>query len=139
MIIDGGCYCGRVRYRAEGEPVMAAQCHCRDCQYTTGGSPNMFMAMPEAGFAYLSGAVKTYARDDLPNPVTREFCPDCGTHLISRSPGFPAAMIKIGTLDDISQFPGPMLALYTADRQPFHRIPEGIPAFERLPPMAGGG
>jgi len=25
------------------------------------------------------------------------------------------------------------MAIYTVDRQPFHHIPEGMPAFERLP------
>ena len=40
MRLEGGCYCGSVRYVAEGEPMMKAQCHCRECQYITGGSPN---------------------------------------------------------------------------------------------------
>jgi hypothetical protein len=41
MKLEGGCYCGNVRYVAEGDPMMKAQCHCRECQYITGGSPNM--------------------------------------------------------------------------------------------------
>src|SRR3954451_2042976 len=27
MRLEGGCYCGEVRYVAEGDPMMQAQCH----------------------------------------------------------------------------------------------------------------
>jgi hypothetical protein len=46
MRLEGGCYCGAVRYVAEGEPVLRAQCHCRACQHISGGAPNLFMLMP---------------------------------------------------------------------------------------------
>ena len=64
--------------------------------------------------------------------MTREFCAECGTHVVTRSPGFPAVIIKVGSLDDPSVF-APDLAIFTVDKQAFHHIPEGIPAFERLP------
>jgi hypothetical protein len=133
MKLEGGCYCGAVRYAAEGEPVMKAQCHCRECQYITGGSPNVFMAMPVAGFSYTKGEPKGFTRSDLERPVTREFCPTCGTHLATRPPGFPAVVVKVGTLDDPAQFGGPNIAIYTIDKQSFHEIPEGVRAFERMP------
>lgn len=133
MKVEGGCYCGQVRYKAEGEPMMKGQCHCRECQYISGGAPNMLLAMPLAGFAYTKGTPKAFTRSDLERPVTREFCPNCGTHLVSRAPGFPAAIIKVGTLDNPKDFGGPTMAIFTIDKQSFHHIPEGIPTFERLP------
>src|ERR1041385_5532976 len=90
MKLEGGCYCGAVRYVAEGEPRLKAQCHCRECQYISRGSPNMFMLMPPDGFRYITGAPKQFARADLESPVTREFCAECGTHLTTRRPGLPA-------------------------------------------------
>jgi hypothetical protein len=133
MNVEGGCYCGQVRYKAEGEPVMKGQCHCRECQYISGGAPNVILAMPIAGFAYTKGTPKAFTRSDLERAVTREFCADCGTHLVSRAPGFPAVIIKVGTLDNPKEYGGPNLAIFTIDKQSFHHIPEGIPAFERLP------
>jgi hypothetical protein len=134
MRLEGGCYCGAVRYVAEGEPMMKAQCHCRECQYISGGSPNMFMLMPPKGFSYVKGSPKTFSRTDIDGAVTREFCADCGTHLVTRSPRVPAVILKIGTLDDPSLYGGPQMAIYTIDKQDFHGIPAGLPAFERLPP-----
>ncbi len=132
MKLEGGCYCGALRYTAEGEPAMKAQCHCRECQYISGGAPNLFMLMPADGFRYTRGEPKTFTRSDLERPVTREFCADCGTHLITRRPGLPFVVLKIGTLDDPAVFE-PRMAIFTVDKQPFHHIAEGLPAFERLP------
>jgi hypothetical protein len=58
MTTTGGCYCGEIRYEADGEPVMKGECHCRECQYLTGGQANDFMAMPTAGFRYTNGEPK---------------------------------------------------------------------------------
>ena len=133
MKIEGGCYCRAVRYRAEGEPMMRVQCHCRECQYIAGGAPNFVFGMPEQGFSYTRSSGKPFRRKDLANPVTREFCAECGTHLLTRAPSMGAVMLKVGTLDDPSLFGGPQLAIYTSEKQSFHHVPPGITSFERFP------
>ncbi|MBS0541192.1 MAG: GFA family protein [Proteobacteria bacterium] len=134
MKLEGGCYCGKVRYVSEGESVLKAQCHCRECQYITGGAPNLFMLMPKDGFRYTKGEPRQFTRSDLPKPVTRDFCAECGTHLVTRPQNsLNVVVLKIGTLDDPAQFGGPRMAIYTVDKQPFHTIPEGMKSFERLP------
>ena len=133
MKLEGGCYCGNVRYLAEGEPTLKAQCHCRECQYITGGAPNMFILMPTDGFKYIRGRPKHFARADLERAVTREFCAECGTHLVTRRPGLTSVILKVGTLDDPSLFGTSQMAIYTIDKQAFHQIPDGLPTFERLP------
>jgi hypothetical protein len=133
MTLEGGCYCGQVRYVVEAEPTMRAQCHCRECQYITGGGPNFFMVVPSAGVRYVEGEAKAFTRSDIERPVTREFCPNCGTHLMTRLPGRPMVVLKVGGLDDPSQFGGPQIAMYLVDKQPFHLVAEGLPTFERSP------
>ena len=134
MELEGGCYCGAVRYRAKGDSLFKGQCHCRECQYISGGNPNVVMGMPEASFAYTKGSPKGFQRDDLANPVTREFCGRCGTHLLTKSPALPGAvLLKVGTFDDPSVFGRPQMAIFTIDKQSFHHVPDGIPTFERTP------
>ena len=134
MRIEGGCYCGAVRYEAEGDPLFKGQCHCRECQYITGGHPNIVIGMPEAGFKVTKGEMKPFRRSDLDDPVTREFCAECGTAIGSRAPGLPGAvLLKVGTFDDPSVFTKPDMVIYTCDKQPFHTLPEGVPSFEKTP------
>ncbi len=134
MIIEGGCYCGAVRYRAEGEPIFRLQCHCRECQYISGGGPNFVMGMPAAGFAYMKGEPRDFTRSDLASPVTRQFCATCGTHLLTRSPRQPdAVLLKVGTFDDPRVFGKPALAIFGIDKPPFHHVAEGLPLHERRP------
>ncbi|MBW1885177.1 MAG: GFA family protein [Deltaproteobacteria bacterium] len=132
MKIEGGCYCKEVRYESDGEIGMRAQCFCRECQYITGGDSVLIIGVPEEGFRVTKGALKGFKRSDIENGVTREFCPNCGTHMTTRAmPGM--VMIKIGTLDDPSIFEGPQMAIFTCDKQAYHHVPSDIPTFEKMP------
>ena len=33
MTPEGGSYCGQVRYKAEGKPMVKGQCRCRELQF----------------------------------------------------------------------------------------------------------
>lgn len=133
MTITGGCFCGAVRFAVEGEPIQRGQCHCTDCQKFTGGAENYYMVMPAAGFSYVKGEPKRYARP-VEGALVREFCATCGTHLAARSPRSDAIVIvKVGGLDDPAVFEGPQAVIWTAEAQPFHMLPEGVPTFEGFP------
>lgn len=134
MKTQGGCYCGAVRYEIDAEPLLNAQCHCRECQYISGGSPNVIIAVPDSGFHYVKGAPKTFRRKDLEAPVSREFCAECGTQLVTRAPSLAGvSIVKRGTLDNPAAYPDPQLAIFLVDKQTYHHVPAGIPAFERMP------
>src|SRR5262249_14172690 len=114
MDLEGGCYCGAVRYQAKGDSLFSGQCHCRQCQYISGGHPKMSIGMPEPGFAYTKGSPKEFRRSDIANPVTREFCAMCGTHLLTRTTRVPGAvLVKVGTPAYSTFFGGPRMVIFT--------------------------
>jgi hypothetical protein len=68
MGITGGCYCGKIRYEVNGLQEGAFQCHCRECQYFTGGNSNIVIVYAESDFNYTKGVTTTFSRSDLKNP-----------------------------------------------------------------------
>ena len=133
MTATGRCYCGQVTYEIDGDPLWQAQCHCRECQYITGGGPNYFMIVPVDAYRVTKGTPAQFTRNGLETPRTRDFCPNCGTHLITRLPDGERLVIKVGTLDDMSVYTGPQMAIYCCDKRPFHVIAEGVPTVDKLP------
>ena len=65
MKIEGGCYCGEIRYESTGDLQGALQCHCRECQYITGGNPNVIVIVPADGFRFTKGEPKSFTRTDI--------------------------------------------------------------------------
>ena len=91
-------------------------------------------AVPVEGLSITKGAIKGFTRNDIENGVTREFCPDCGTHMFTRAPGFPqGVIIKTGSLDDPAVFGGPDFAAYAADAQPWHHLADERPIYQKWP------
>ena len=133
MKIQGGCYCGELRYLSSGKPEASIQCHCRECQYITGGNPNVLMIFPLDDFQFTKGIPKEFKRSDLENPVTRLFCNNCGTAIGTKSPLRENSIIlKVGTFDDPSVFK-PEIAIFTCDMQKFHHIDSSLKSFDKRP------
>ncbi len=131
--LTGHCYCGAVSYAMGGDPVFKAQCHCRPCQFFSGGGPNYFMAMPKDAFEWTGTEPAAFAHPDVEGARTRRFCATCGTHITTEIPGRDYFVFKVGTLDDPTAYGGPEFAIFADDKQPFHLFPEGIPVFDKIP------
>ena len=59
---EGGCQCGAVRYRVEGDAVAVGICHCTQCQKQSGSAFGMSFIVPKEAFQLLSGSLKTFTR-----------------------------------------------------------------------------
>jgi hypothetical protein len=134
MAMTGGCLCGAVRYEIGGPPLFGGNCYCSDCRKIS-SSHSAVLAVP-ADSVKLTGEVREYSRPgDSGNPVTRGFCPVCGTGIFSKGARPGVLMVKAGTLDDPEQFK-PMASVYASRAPSWDRPPEGVPAFEKMPPQA---
>jgi hypothetical protein len=132
--LTGQCFCGEIKYDAGDEIIVRAQCHCRDCQYMSGGHPNFIFSVPSANFTYLQGQPVRFNNPNTTGGVSREFCRTCGTHIASTNPDFPGmAMVKVGSLDKPELAGSPDMLIFTKDKQAFHNIPENVTSYETIP------
>lgn len=81
--MEGGCLCGAVRFRGEGEARGAFLCHCRECRRWCAG-PFMVMVFGEGVTAEAGETLAWYASSDHGE---RGFCSGCGSTLFWRQPG----------------------------------------------------
>ena len=135
-LFEGGCRCGAVRYTVSAEPMAVMDCHCRDCQYASGGSHTTAVVVPAAAFALTKGAPRRYSSlGDSGREVSRGFCETCGSPLFSTPPGGTLVVVKAGSLDDPSwlEVRG---ALYAKSAQPWAHIDPNKLVFEKMPPGA---
>ena len=44
--LDGSCLCGNVTYTCDADPIASANCHCRDCQSSSGAAFSTVAMVP---------------------------------------------------------------------------------------------
>ena len=134
MMLSGGCLCGAVRYEADGEPVFACFCHCRDCQKATGTGHAAALSVPR-GALRVSGETRPFAKNgDSGLTTTRHFCPICGSVVMGEIEIMPDIIsLYAGTLDDPSAFQ-PQLAIFARSRPAWDHVAADLPTFEAAPP-----
>jgi hypothetical protein len=110
----GQCLCGEIQYSADAAPLFAGNCHCKDCQRSSGSAFIPAMLFSEKN-VHIAGEAKYFAStSDSGNIHSRGFCPSCGSQLFAKFSNLPGMLgIKAGTLNEASHYI-PMLDFYTA-------------------------
>jgi len=132
--VSGGCLCGQIRFDVNMDTFLTLRCHCRDCQYVSGGEPAAVVAVPADSVRVALGAPRVFRSSaDSGAGVYRSFCENCGTPLFAGNELHPETVaIKIGSLDDPSRFT-PAYHIWTSSAQPWHHIDAAKPAFLKSP------
>jgi hypothetical protein len=129
----GGCTCGSVRYECSRAPIAMLNCHCRDCQRSS-GAPFASGFIVQVSDTAITGTPKRYSvRAGSGLLATRSFCSECGSPLFTRGEAAPGVMsIRFTTLDKPSEFQ-PMLDIWTSSAQPWTCLSEAIPHYPQSP------
>lgn len=131
--VTGGCACSAIRYEVSAEPIVMFNCHCRDCQKTTGSGYTPVFYAPASAFKITKGTPKYYkTKSEMMGANIRGFCPDCGSRLFGGKSDFGQG-ITAGTLDDPSWYK-PQHEIWSSDAQPWDAMDPNLPKFEGYAP-----
>ena len=133
IAFTGGCACGAIRYQGAQEPLAMLNCHCTDCQLSSGAPFASGIVVMTADLE-ITGTPTAYAVPaSSGGNSTRSFCGGCGTPLFTSSDANPQfTSIRFPSLDDTTHFK-PMLDIYTASAQHWVCLDQTIPHFPQSP------
>ena len=81
-MVEGGCFCQKIRYGFEAGDYLVVNCHCTMCRKTSAAAFVTWVIMPREAFRFTKGnpaVLESSAKG------RRHFCRDCGTPLVFES------------------------------------------------------
>jgi hypothetical protein len=126
-MLEGGCQCGAVRYRADGRPYNRSICHCSICRRTTGAPMVAWFSVAKADFVLVRGRLTSYRSSAIGR---RGFCPACGTQITFQDDRLPDEIdITIASLDEPEAVP-PEYHIFTSTKLDWVKLGDGLPLYE---------
>ena len=129
---DGGCRCGRLRFRVTEAPLITSVCHCRGCQRMSGSAYSTTASFPTAAFELTTGeAVIGGAPSDM---IRHHHCDSCKSWTYTTIVPDAGFVNVRGTLFDDATWFAPFIETQTAERLPWVSVPVAH-SFDRFPAM----
>jgi hypothetical protein len=128
--VEGGCRCGRVRFRLSGAPIFTGACHCRGCQKMTGSAFSVSGAWPAEQFVIIAGEPVI---GGLHGASRHYFCEHCMSWMFTRPEGFDAFVNVRTTLLDVPPADPPFIESFTSEALPWAKT-GATHSFEAFPP-----
>ena len=125
--LEGGCDCGRVRYRLLTAPMFVHCCHCLWCQRESGSAFALNALIEADRVQHLKEEPELL---DTPSASGRgqriARCPGCRLALWSNYSGAGPCIrfVRVGTLDAPRSL-APDIHIYTGTKQPWVMLPPG--------------
>lgn len=132
MSLTGACECGAAAYSIGQSPLHVYVCHCLNCQTRSGSAFALHTMVPASSFQW-EGRTEEFTRSANGMQFTEVFCQTCHTRLFNTNSMLPGMVfLRAGTLET-SQHLEPMAHIWTCRKQPWVKLPQGIPAFRKSP------
>ena len=130
---EGGCRCGKVRFRVKSEPLLTAACHCTGCQRMTASAFSLTETYPDETFEIINGEP---VLGGLHNPEqAHHHCNWCKSWLFTKVPipGMPLVNVRATMFDDHAAF-APFVEYWTKEKLPWASTP-AVHSFATEPEM----
>ena len=138
-MLEGGCFCGAVRYKIDGSLGRASACHCSRCRKAFSGASSVFAEISDGSrFSWVTG------EEDLATYASAAgwglaFCRICGSTLC----GIFDSKVRGVTLGTVDGDPGVQIEAHTfvGSKAPWDHIGGNAPQFKEECPSsdAAGG
>lgn len=126
--LEGGCFCGAIRYRLTAAPHGSMVCHCRTCRRLFAAPVVGWLSVPASQFSFIQGTPNTFSTSP---PITRWFCGTCGTHVAYVDVNEPDYVeVSTCSLDDPVLTP-PTHHSWLSHDLPWVTFGDGRPAYPR--------
>ena len=125
--LDGGCWCGAVRYRVADQFRYASNCHCSRCRAATGSAFKPFAGIERDALTLLTedDALLIVGSEDLND--TR--CATCGSLLFSVVRDGAYVHVALGSLVDAPSI-RPTEHIFVGSKAPWFEITDDLPQFD---------
>lgn len=98
---EGGCLCGKSRYKAIGNHTDPTLCHCETCQKASGAPVVAWISYPD-NQVEISGPIRWFDSSEI---ARRGFCEICGTPLFYQRHNSGEIDITTTTMDQPDAYP----------------------------------
>jgi hypothetical protein len=127
--LTGGCLCGGVRYRIDGDCRDIICCHCENCRRTH-GHVAAYTALDQSALTLVSAHTLQWFHDASPDTY-RGFCNRCGASLFwDARDGGKRISVAAGSLDDSGSLQT-IGHVFVAEAGSYYEISDGLPRYDQ--------
>jgi hypothetical protein len=129
----GACFCGAVQIEVTGAPEGMGYCHCASCRSWSAGPVNAFTLWKPESVKVTKGAdrIGHFMKTDTSD---RQFCRDCGGHLMTHHPTFGLTDVFAATIPGVEFKPG----VHVNYAETVLPMKDGLPKLRDFPKELGG-